>query len=53
MERVEAIVIVVPVNKNHEGCFCVPGSPVGQLRVRRRVREDGIDVILIDQPEYI
>jgi hypothetical protein len=30
----------------------VPGPPIGQLLVRRRVRQDGIDVILIDQAEY-
>ena len=30
MERLP-VLIVVPVNKNHEGCFAVPGSPIGQL----------------------
>ena len=51
MERVEAALIVVPVNENHEGYFAVPGSPVGQLFARRRIRQDGVDVILVDQSE--
>ena len=30
----------------------MPGPPISQLLVRRRVRQDGIDVILFDQLEY-
>ena len=48
MERLKTILIVVPVDKNHEGCFAVPGSPIGQLLVRRRVGQYGVDVMLLD-----
>ena len=53
MKRLAAVFFVAPANKNHEGYLAVSGSPIGQLFApwRRIGRQDGVDVILVDQLE--
>ena len=51
-KRIEAVFDVDIVNKSNEGCFIAPDSPIGQLLARRRMRQDGVGPISVNQREH-
>ena len=52
IERLDAVVRAAPLEHDHERYPVVPNSPVGQLVARRRIRQDRIDLVLLDQSQH-